>query len=341
MDQSPHIMAVDDMPYNLEVLELSLADMDANLDLVDSGAAALEMLEKRIPDLILLDIMMPEMDGYELFRRLKEKPETRDIPVIFLSALDDVENKVKALELGAVDFITKPFSPIEVAARVKTHLKLHRMLEEMNTLLKDSFHEIYTPLSIIKSSLTLQEMEYGETEETNNIKAALGSLHSIYEDIYYAVKKEVKAYPTEWDNVKEFIDKRLGLFQAQLNSKGLKSKIIVEAEDAMIKINDVEFERVIDNLLSNAHKYALEESEITITIKEVGEKIEIAIANASKPIKDIKKLFSELYREDHSVMGIGIGLNIVKKICIKHRIDIDVSNEDGVTCFTLSYKEQS
>ncbi|QOR61963.1 response regulator [Sulfurovum sp. ST-21] len=340
VEKKPYIMAIDDTPYNLEVLRVILMDTDAEVACVESGREAIGMIRERVPDLILLDIMMPEMDGFEVCEILKRSPETNSTPIIFLSALDDINSKVKAFEVGGVDYITKPFNTLEVVARVKTHLKLHYMLEEMNTLLRESFHEIYTPLGLIKSSLSLLELEQGDNEHLQNIKSSVQSLHSIYEDIYYAIKKEVRSYPPEWIDLEAFLNKRIELFKPQMKYKRLKCEITSEIESPMIRINLTELERLMDNLLSNAIKYANEESIVKIEITLSGEKIRLAVSNSSKKIKDPKKLFEKLYREDHSVMGLGIGLSIVRKICDKYDIDIDVESNEHITSFILYYEEK-
>ncbi|RUM71736.1 MAG: hybrid sensor histidine kinase/response regulator [Sulfurovum sp.] len=341
MDKKPYVMAIDDTLYNLEVLQHIFRDMDIEIACVPSGSQALESIEKRTPDLILLDIIMPEIDGYEVCKILKKNPKTSGIPIIFLSALNDIDNKVTAFEVGGVDYITKPFNTLEVIARVKTHLKLHYMLEEMNVLLKESFHEIYTPLGLIKSSLSLQTLSQGDNEHLQNIRASVQSLHSIYEDLYYAIKKEVREYPAEWIDLEYFLKNRITLFQAQMEYKNLTYTLHSEIDSPMIHINATELERLIDNLLSNALKYANKNSEITIKIIPSNDKIKLIITNKSKTIENPKKLFDKLYREDHSVMGLGIGLSIVKKICEKHNIDIEVESHENQTSFILSYKENT
>ena len=341
MDQTPYIVAVDDMPYNLEILEMGLDGMGVEIVSFLSGKEAIASMKERRPDLLLLDIMMPEMDGFEVIRALKANSLTKDIPVIFISSIDNVDEKVSAFQLGCVDYITKPFNILEVIARVNTHLKLNRLLIEMNELLRESFHELYTPLSLIKSSLALHEMEHGKTEYTQNIKSASLTLHSVYEDLYYAIKKEVRDYPKEWIEIENFVKKRIESFGPKLEEKQLTFEMASSVDTPMMHINITELERLFDNLVSNAIKYALEKSVIHVTIDMIeDERIQIVISNASKKIKDVKKLFEELYREDHSVMGLGIGLKIVKKICQKNHIEIDVAHEDSVTSFILRYKEK-
>ena len=127
----PCVLLVDDIPANLRVLYESLNGRDYRLLVANGGAQALDIAQRAHPDLVLLDIMMPDMDGFEVCRRLKEDSETADIAVIFLSALDDATDKIHGLELGAVDYVTKPFHPDEVAARVEAHCKILRLEREL------------------------------------------------------------------------------------------------------------------------------------------------------------------------------------------------------------------
>ncbi|MDJ0873785.1 MAG: response regulator [Desulfobacterales bacterium] len=134
------ILMVDDNATNLQVLSQTLSGRGYRLLVAKNGESALAVTAKTLPDLILLDIMMPGIDGFEVCRRLKADPAHHDIPVIFLSALGQTEDKVKGLKLGAVDYITKPFQPEEVIARVDTHLTLRclqQQLEVANAELRD------------------------------------------------------------------------------------------------------------------------------------------------------------------------------------------------------------
>jgi uroporphyrinogen decarboxylase len=139
------ILIVDDVPANLHVLSQMLTQAGYKTRAVTDGELALETAQKSQPDIILLDVNMPGMDGYETCRRLKAEPPTRSIPVIFLSALGDVEDKVRAFEVGGVDYMTKPFQAEEVVARVETHLAIHRLqmqLEETNQELSLRLEEL-------------------------------------------------------------------------------------------------------------------------------------------------------------------------------------------------------
>ena len=141
------ILLVDDNPTNLQLLFETLDGRGYKLLIAKNGEVALSIARKALPNLILLDIMMPEIDGYEVCRQLKADPATAEIPVIFLSALTDTKDKVQGLDLGAVDYVTKPFQPEEVIARVNTHLTVYRLkkaldqknkeLQEANELLEE------------------------------------------------------------------------------------------------------------------------------------------------------------------------------------------------------------
>ena len=123
------VLIVDDTETNVDILVDTLGE-DYDIAVAMDGESALEIAEEDLPDLILLDIMMPDMDGYEVCKRLKDNPETADIPVIFLSALTGADEKQKGLELGAVDFLTKPFNPSEIQDKVKEHLTASKNIED-------------------------------------------------------------------------------------------------------------------------------------------------------------------------------------------------------------------
>jgi sigma-B regulation protein RsbU (phosphoserine phosphatase) len=137
------ILLVDDNPTNLQMLyQLLEKSVGGKLLVAKNGETALAIARKTRPDLILLDIMMPGIDGFEVCRRLKADPATGPIPVIFLSALDETADKVKGLQLGAVDYVSKPFQAEEVVARVNTHLTIHRLNREVQKQRDQLEHEL-------------------------------------------------------------------------------------------------------------------------------------------------------------------------------------------------------
>src|SRR5204863_9032238 len=150
------ILVVDDVQQNIQVVGTMLREAGYSIMPATSGLTALQRVQKKLPDLILLDLMMPEMDGLEVCRRLKSDPATQSIPIIFLTASNEMSHLVQGLEAGAVDYVTKPFNPPELLARVRTHLELQHaraQLREMNNE-KNEFmgivaHDLRSPLGAI------------------------------------------------------------------------------------------------------------------------------------------------------------------------------------------------
>ena len=146
--ENPKILAVDDTPDNLFLLEAILSEESYQFSGAESAKSALETVQKLPPDLILLDVMMPGIDGFETCRRLKSNQVTASIPIIFMTALTNEEAKVQGLSLGAVDYISKPIQDVAVLARFKIHLQrseLIRSLQVRNQQLAEAIHQRHTP----------------------------------------------------------------------------------------------------------------------------------------------------------------------------------------------------
>jgi sigma-B regulation protein RsbU (phosphoserine phosphatase) len=133
--KKPLILIVDDVPKNLQVLGNILQKKVCDIAMATSGMQALKIIADVLPDLILLDIMMPGMDGLDVCKQLKDSPETKDIPVIFITAKTETEDIVKGFKFGAVDYVTKPFNASELLARVHTHLELKKARETQQELI--------------------------------------------------------------------------------------------------------------------------------------------------------------------------------------------------------------
>lgn len=168
--QEARILVVEDSEINMDIIVESLKD-SYELTIATDGSEALESVAREIPDLILLDVLMPGMNGYEVCQRLKENPETAHIPIIFLTAMKDITDKTKAFEMGAIDYLTKPFETLELKARVKNHLELifaRKLLADQNQRLEEMVQarteQLYrTQSATIYSLAALAETRDSET----------------------------------------------------------------------------------------------------------------------------------------------------------------------------------
>lgn len=174
MDVKPvDIMIVDDTPANLQLLTSILKEEGYKVRPATSGKMALEAISKRAPDLILLDIKMPDMDGYEVCTALKSNPLTEQIPVLFISALTDVNDKLKAFSVGGLDYISKPFQFEEVKARVSTHLQLKALQTQMEQKIEEGINRIQSLSQEIIDTQHELILTLGEICETRSHETGL------------------------------------------------------------------------------------------------------------------------------------------------------------------------
>lgn len=221
------ILLVDDNPMNLKVLSEAMANSGWTILVAPNGERAIKQAEYANPDLILLDVMMPGIDGFETCSLLKKNPKTKEIPVIFMTALNDTGNKVKGLNIGAVDYITKPFQQAEVLARVGVHLRLGSLtkkLSEQNELLEQRVEERTAKLKqalddLQKSQLqlvqnekmsTLGQLVAGVAHEINNpvgfIDGNLNQAQGYLEDLLKLLELYQEEYPHRTPRIKDWIE---------------------------------------------------------------------------------------------------------------------------------------
>lgn len=338
---SKKILVIDDSVENLNILKVILEKEQYDVFLSKDGTRGIQIAKEVKPDIILLDIMMPGIDGYETCTFLKEDKQTKDIPVIFLSALSNPEDKVKAFNVGGIDYIPKPFNDKEVIIRVQSHLQTSTIINSLNELVEKSFHEIYTPLSVIETGLEMQQLEHGTTEYIQSIKSAARLLNVFSDDMYYSIKKEIASFDPFWVELEPFLKREINYLKPIAKAKHIEFELDNQVDNPMIYINDTELRRVVLNILSNAIKYSYNDTSVKIKVVMNDDGyITLSVANRGRVLQDMDKIFKKLYQEDTGNFGLGIGLEIVSSICKKNKIKIDVESLNNITEFRFTYKEE-
>ncbi len=353
------ILVVDDTEANVDIL-LEALGQDYDVSVAINGELALESVAVEIPDLILLDVMMPDIDGYEVCSRLKSHTETANIPIIFLTTLTDIKDKTKGFEQGAVDYITKPFEVLEVKARVRTHLSIYLMAREIEeqrkiaqenaekaeqaTRAKAEFlatmsHEIRTPMNgvlgmvqlLFETELTSQQMEYAKT-----IYSSGEALLTIINDILDLSKLEagkltLEAIPYD---PRKIIQAVSNLMLNRAEEKGLTLITNIAENIPEVLLGDGNrIRQVLLNFISNAIKFtSAGKVELEIQVLNNG-RILFSVSDSGIGIDDAgkKRLFKDFSQVDSSISrefgGTGLGLSICSKIIQLMNGEIGVESE--------------
>ncbi len=356
-ENKPKILCVDDEKLNLKLLQILLVPEGYEFQGADSGETALSQVAQDPPDMILLDIMMPTMSGFEVLQKLRADEKTRLIPVIMITALREIEDRVKALEAGCDDFISKPFDKSELLARVKSLLRIkflhdevensYKKLKQLESL-KDSLtymiiHDLNNPLAGIMGNLQLLQMEIGKTlgdEQRNSLEIALLSsedMKRMIENLLDINKMEEGKIKLRGEDFKLDEAAREVVERMQVTARWENKSILLEAGEQLPDIYaDKELiKRVIGNLINNAMKHIPQKGTIRVKVVFKNDEhifyLQVEDNGEGIPQEYLEKVFDKFVQvEDKKAkMGRGLGLTFCKMAVEAHQGTIRVESEVG------------
>lgn len=364
-EQKGDILIVDDTPENLRLLSNTLTDQGYEVRAVMNGTMALSVAQTDPPDIVLLDIKMPEMDGYEVCQQLKADVKTYDIPVIFLSALDDTPDKVKAFKVGGVDYITKPFQTEEVLARVENQLTITRLRKKLivqnEELLHSNqalaqftsivSHDLRQPLQGVLGFAKLLELKCQQSLSEEGLKfvsriiEAATRMDALIEDLMAYSRVGNKAMSLESTDCNMVLSQVLADIEVEISKQGAT---ITADQLPTVVVDKVQLAQLFQNLISNAIKFHRpdESSQVKISVDRQDREWCFGVHDNGIGIKSsqfdhIFQAFQQLMPQDYP--GTGIGLATCKKVVERHQGKIWIESKLGVgtdVYFTLPIQEQ-
>lgn len=358
IDAKPdEILVVDDEDRNLQLLGSSLSRAGYQVVFASSGREALDAVKAEPPDIILLDVMMPGMDGIEVCRRLKDNPETQAIPVIFITARTSAEDIVRGFEVGGQDYIAKPFKSAEMLARVRTHLQLKKSrerverskakVEEVNGNQRRFFsilsHDLRGPLYVVDNLMEHLIDEYGDFSK-EEILEMLQSGHGSIKQVITLVEDVLNWARVQMDDVtfspQDFVlsDCILSVLSGlELTASSKNIKLIEKVPEDLLAYGDIKMiGTVIRNLVGNALKFTPSEGEIKITAAEEEGNVRIAVSDTGVGISPerLEKLFrieeNTSTKGTNNEKGSGLGLSLCRILVEKHGGRITARSTLGV-----------
>ncbi len=310
---------------------------------------------------------MPDIDGFGVCRKLKASELTANIPIIFLSALNEIDDKLQGLKIGAVDYITKPFSPKEVLARVRVHIALRLQQNQLEQLhkhdqqyfakvnaiqeevLDQMQHDIKTPLSSIRASTYLIKRHSVKGTShidgyTNRINHAVDEAINVMESLLKVARLETgDSLQFKSIEIKPFMQKIVAVYQALAESRDIKLHAHIQARSAeTASVDPWQINRVISNLLSNALKYTPSGGTVKLWVGLTRNSLHLNVSDTGRgiPEKHLDKIFDRFHRvpaDTDDIEGLGLGLYIVKSIVQRHGGTIHVqSKEHQGSIFVIS-----
>jgi signal transduction histidine kinase len=360
--EAPLIVIVDDVPKNIQLLGQILKTKGYRVLALTDSKKAVHAIEKNKPTLVLLDIMMPDIDGFEICSILKSNPETSDIPVIFLTAKAQTDDIVKGFQLGAVDYVTKPFDDNELLMRVKTQVQLQdaiKRAEKANAAKSDFLanisHDIRSPMNGIMNVLNIllqSNLDTHQEEYVNMAKQTATSLLCLINDLLDLSK--IEAHQLELDliqfDLRELLENISDIYAIEAYKKGLEYACIISEDLHTTVIGDSNrLRQIIINLVNNAIKFT-NKGEITIYVrKHADNMLHFAIQDTGKGIASdsLNQLFKPYSQLEASTArkygGTGLGLSISKQLVELMNGQIQVQSKEGMGStfsFTAALPEQ-
>ncbi len=351
------ILLVDDNTNNLGVLYRYLDDEGFTVLVSQDGERAIRLAREQKPDLILLDVMLPGMSGFETCEALKADPVTADIPVIFISALTDVQDKIRGFKAGGVDYVTKPFQQEEVLARINAHVTIKRQREELDRLnaTKDRLfsvigHDLRGPFMGLLGALELlrDSSEDLDPETTHDLIANLyesaETTYNLLENLleWSRSQQHVVDMNRRHVNVSGLVTDTVHLFQPGARQKGIRVSVDVPGHLTAFADRDM-IGTVLRNLINNAVKFTPTGGSVTISGRERGRLVEIELRDTGVGIspEDRDALFdlgrSVTRSGTGGEKGSGLGLLLAHDYVVRHGGTIDVeSNPGDGTCFRVT-----
>ncbi len=341
-DPRPCLLLVDDTPANIDVL-VGVLRSDYELKVANRGAKALQICASGQPvDLILLDIMMPEMDGYEVCRRLRAAPETRDIPVIFITAKTEIDDVVQGFALGANDYVSKPFRPPELLARVRTHLTLRdqrreiaRKNAELTEMIHILCHDVANQFAVASLSLQLIEAfpETGVSRALPRIASAVKNGIALTALVREMRRAEVKSLAIGPVPLRAAFEEAAQIVEDRAREKNVA--IRVDLPDVGILAERCSLvNSVFGNLLTNAVKFSrpgssveiearAEDGFLTLRVRDHGIGIPVTIlAHLFEVTKTVSRPGTA------GEKGTGFGMPLVRKFVELYGGDLRVESRD-------------
>lgn len=350
----PLVLIVDDNLNNFDVIEAFLLPEGYQIHYAANGYSALDFLQSTQPDVILLDVMMPDIDGIEVCRRIKANPDWRPIPVIMVTALTEKSDLARCLEAGATDFISKPVSNIELRARVRAMLRMKQQYDEVQKLLKLReamvnivVHDLRNPLTaILLSTAILKSVELPperQRQKLDQIEYCGQELQHQIDSLLLLAKMESGKLELDLTKVDlhALCAETLAGFEAIANHKNLQLVADLPEPGQTVLVDGLMLRRVIDNLLSNAIKFSPSSSQITLSAQyQDGGGATIQVADLGDGIRDSlkTKIFEQFNTGDsfRNVPQLGIGLAFCQMAVNAHNGYITVEdNQPQGSIFTV------